>query len=99
MHFEDIPWTNWPDSPRVHEAYPRGPLLRQEESEVTLICQIQTDYSLVCAAPNLRPEDQTEFERAALFLSTVARAAPNFPSGQSTVGIVTDFKVEFRILH
>jgi hypothetical protein len=70
----------------LERLYPNRALRAAEETTVALICEIQSDYSPVCAPAQQDPRPAPDFEWAALEILTFYQAEALARDGNSTVG-------------
>ena len=79
-------WATRPPASQLEQLYPKRALRAAEETTVTLICEIQSDLSPVCAPAQQDPRPAPDFEWAALEILTFYQAEPLARDGNSTVG-------------
>jgi len=89
-----------PSGVSIVRAYPRRALERAAEANTELICRVEPDQSLACAARVLGREDdpfEAEFVEAALDVSHDFQALPAFADGRTTTGERLRMVVAFRL--
>lgn len=81
----------------LERLYPKRALRRGEQTNVALVCEVQTDLSAVCAPARQDPRPAPDFEWAALEILTYYRAEPKTVAGTPTPGIKFLQNLQFKI--
>ena len=81
----------------LERLYPKRALRMEEQTSVLLVCEVQEDFSPVCAPGNQNPRPAPDFEWAALEILTYYRAQPKTVGGQPTPGIKFLQNLQFKI--
>ena len=78
--------------------YPPAALRAGAQGKLSVLCQVQTDFSLICAQQAFDPpENGHYFEGWAASLGRRAKISPNLTNGQSAAGVRTVFSINFRL--
>ncbi len=81
----------------LERLYPKRALRRGEQTNVALVCEVQTDLSAVCAPARQDPRPAPDFEWAALEILTYYRAEPKTFAGTPTPGIKFLQNLQFKL--
>ena len=81
----------------LEQLYPKRALRREEQTNVALVCEVQEDFSAVCAPAAQSPRPAPDFEWAALEILTYYRAEPKSAAGTPTPGIKFLQNLQFKI--
>lgn len=86
-------------APRIsHDDYPPRAISQEIEANLLVKCQVQTDYSIVCAdARAMNPEHTPLFKEAALKTARTVLVQPTLSDGASSVGAIFEYMVAFRL--
>lgn len=90
-------WATRAPAQILEQLYPKRALRAEEQTNVALVCQIQEDYSAVCAPAAQDPRPAPDFEWAALEIITYYRAEPKTVDGRPTPGIQFLQNLQFRL--
>lgn len=81
----------------LEQLYPKRALRRAEQTNVALVCEVQEDFSAVCAPAAQSPRPAPDFEWAALEILTYYRAEPTSAAGTPTPGIKFLQNLQFKL--
>ena len=90
-------WATRAPASQLEQLYPKRALRAAEQTNVALVCEVQEDFSAVCAPAKQDPRPAPDFEWAALEILTFYRAEPTAKDGTSTVGRKILQQLQFRI--
>jgi hypothetical protein len=90
-------WATRPPASQLEQLYPKRALRAAEQTNVALVCEVQEDFSAVCAPAKQDPRPAPDFEWAALEILTYYRAEPMAKDGTTTVGRKILQNLQFRL--
>ena len=90
-------WATRPPASQLEQLYPKRALRAAEQTNVALVCEVQEDFSAVCAPAKQDPRPAPDFEWAALEILTFYRAEPKAANGMPTPGIKFLQNLQFRL--
>ena len=90
-------WATRPPASQLEQLYPKRAKRAAEQTNVALVCEVQEDFSAVCAPAKQDPRPAPDFEWAALEILTYYRAEPMAKDGTTTVGRKILQKLQFKI--
>ena len=90
-------WATRPPAAQLEQLYPKRALRAAEQTNVALVCEVQEDFSAVCAPAKQDPRPAPDFEWAALEILTYYRAEPMAKDGTTTVGRKILQNLQFRL--
>ena len=82
---------------QLEQLYPKRALRAAEQTNLALVCEVQEDFSAVCAPAKQDPRPAPDFEWAALEILTYYRAEPTAKDGTTTVGRKILQQLQFRM--
>ena len=90
-------WATRPPASQLEQLYPKRALRAAEQTNVALVCEVQEDFSAVCAPAKQDPRPAPDFEWAALEILTYYRAESMAKDGTTTVGRKILQNLQFRL--
>jgi hypothetical protein len=90
-------WATRASASQLEQLYPKRALRAAEQTNVALVCEVQEDFSAVCAPTKQDPRPAPDFEWAALEILTYYRAEPTAKDGTTTVGRKILQNLQFRL--
>jgi len=90
-------WATRATASQLEQLYPKRALREAEQTNLALVCEVQEDFSAVCAPATQDPRPASDFEWAALEILTYYRAEPTAKDGTSTVGQKILQQLQFRM--
>lgn len=81
----------------LHELYPSHALRAEIGGRLTMDCQVQSDYSIICSATNFDPpENFSYFERYDDVLSKYSKISEQLTDGSNSAGVRTTMRITFK---
>jgi hypothetical protein len=90
-------WATRATASQLEQLYPKRALREAEQTNLALVCEVQEDFSAVCAPAMQDPRPGPDFEWAALEILTYYRAEPTAKDGSTTVGRKILQQLQFRM--
>jgi hypothetical protein len=97
-----ITFARTPGADMMTPYYPAAALRANVQTGVTMTCQVQADLSAFCARPAIEstgmdPSMASRFALAALQITSFFRVGPTLSDGRSSVGVVFNYDIHFRL--
>jgi hypothetical protein len=103
LKMTDVQWAEKPSRAEIESVYPQDLLREGVTASVNLVCQIQSDRSLLCATADPEPvgnanarDAYQKFSWAGRAIMTLYTAAPKLESGASSSGAVVATRIDFK---